>query len=68
MEISSSQPAMNAMASSMAQSQTDAAVGVAVLKKSIDLQKEAVGQLLQALPTPAQALPDGVGTRLNVTA
>lgn len=68
MEIPSSTTGLATLASTMSQGQVEAEVNVAVLKKAIDLQKESVGQLLQALPTPAQSLPDGVGTRLNVTA
>lgn len=55
------------LATNMSQEKTNDAVGVAVLKKAMDVQEQSAMQLVQAIPD-ASALPEGVGTRINVTA
>lgn len=55
------------MASSIANTQTDTAVGVAVLKKALDIQSQNAMQLIQSLPQPTPAsnppnLGNGVDT------
>lgn len=54
------------LATTMAAEKTDAAVGVTVLKKAIDLQASTAAMLLQALP----ALPanPNIGRNINTTA
>jgi hypothetical protein len=57
------------MASSIASAQTDSAVGVAVLKKALDIQSQNAMQLLQALPQPAPASnPPNLGNRVDTFA
>lgn len=68
MEIPSSTVGLTQLATSLSQNKLEGAVGVAVLKKAIDIQEQSSAQLLQSLPTPSQSLPDGVGTRINTTA
>ncbi|NVZ10136.1 YjfB family protein [Allochromatium humboldtianum] len=68
MEIPSSTTGLATLATAMSQTKLEGAVDVAVLKKAIDIQKESVAQLLQNLPTPTAALPDGVGGQINTTA
>lgn len=55
------------LATSMSQEKANDAVGVAVLKKAMDVQEQSAMQLVQSIPD-ASALPEGVGTRINVTA
>ena len=43
------------------------AFSVAVMKKTMDMQKQMAAQLLEALPQQ-RALPDNVGRNINVTA
>ena len=68
MEIPTSTTGLATLATAMSQTKLEGAVDVAVLKKAIDIQKESVAQLLQNLPTPTAALPDGVGGQINTTA
>ena len=68
MEIPTSTTGLATLATAMSQTKLEGAVDVAVLKKAIDIQKESAAQLLQTLPTPAAALPDGVGGQVNTTA
>lgn len=68
MEIPSSTTGLATLATAMSQTKLEGAVDVAVLKKAIDIQKESAAQLLQSLPTPTAALPDGVGGQVNTTA
>ena len=55
------------LATSMSQEKANDAVGVAELKKAMDVQEQSAMQLVQSIPD-ASALPEGVGTRINVTA
>lgn len=55
------------LATSMSQEKTNDAVGVAVLKQAMDIQEQSAMQLVQAIPD-VSALPEGVGTRINVAA
>jgi len=47
-------------------------VGIAVLKKSIDIQSQAAMTLINAIPQPPQqssaSLPPNLGQNINVTA
>lgn len=52
----------------MSKDKLEGEVGVAVLKKAIDLQKESATQLIQALPTPAPAASGSVGSNIDVKA
>ena len=58
------------LATSMAQTQLQQQVGVAVLKKALDTQASGVLALLQALPPaePAANLPAHLGQNINTTA
>jgi hypothetical protein len=57
------------VASSASQSSSAGSVQVSVLKKAIDLQANAVLELLQsAVPPPALASDGNVGTQLNTHA
>jgi hypothetical protein len=44
------------------------AVTIATLKKAMTIQGQAAASLLEALPEPPRALPEGVGGNLDVTA
>lgn len=56
------------LATGMAQERTEQAVGIAVLKKTLDLQASTAAALLDALP-PVQALPAaGPGGNVDTTA
>lgn len=68
MEIPTSTTGLATLATAMSQTKLEGAVDVAVLKKAIDIQKESAAQLIQSLPTPTAALPDGVGGQINTTA
>ena len=68
MEIPTSTTGLATLATAMSQTKLESAVDVAVLKKAIDIQEASAAQLLQSLPTPAAALPDGVGGRIDTTA
>jgi hypothetical protein len=58
------------LSTAMATTQTNAEIGVAVLKKSIDIASNSALELLQALPspTPAANLPSNLGQNINTTA
>ncbi len=58
------------LSTAMATTQTDTDIGVAVLKKSIDIASNSALELLQALPSPAPAsnLPANLGQNINTTA
>lgn len=68
MEIPTSTTGLATLATAMSQTKLASAVDVAVLKKAIDIQQESAAQLLQSLPTPASALPEGGGGRIDTTA
>ena len=51
-----------------AQSDTAEAVGIAVLKKALDLEEFSAITLLQALPQPPLAKEGNVGTNVNTFA
>jgi Putative motility protein len=44
---------------------SNAAVGIAVLKKAIDLQAQGAAQLLQTLPAPPAGNPPHLGNHLD---
>ncbi|HEX7644557.1 MAG TPA: YjfB family protein [Burkholderiaceae bacterium] len=57
------------LSTAMATTQTDTQIGVAVLKKAIDIESSSALALLQALPAPAPAnLPSNLGQNINTTA
>jgi hypothetical protein len=58
------------LSTAMATTQTDQNIGVAVLKKSIDIASNGVLELLSAVPspTPAANLPSNLGQNVNTTA
>ena len=68
MEIPSSTAGLAQLATNLSQNKLEGAVGVAVLKKAIDIQEQSAAQLLDSLPSSTQGLPANVGTQLNVTA
>ena len=68
MDIPTSTTGLATLATAMSQNKLENSVDVAVFKKAVDIQKESLTQLLQNLPTPTAALPDGVGGQINTTA
>lgn len=56
------------MATNMAQEQTNQAVGVAVLKKAMDVQAAGAMALIDALPPVQPNLPANLGQNVNTTA
>lgn len=55
----------------LASTKTDTSLGIAMLNKAQQIQRDAAQQMLQTLQqsvTPTQALPDHLGRRINVTA
>lgn len=56
------------LASALSQAQTGDAVGIAVLKKSIDLQAQGALQLIQAIPQLAANSPPNLGNGVNTFA
>ncbi|QIL44098.1 putative motility protein [Acidovorax sp. HDW3] len=67
MDVSLSNAIMHT-ANALQQSKTADAVQVAVLKKSMDVQKTAAATLLQALPQPPLASSGTLGTQVNTFA
>jgi len=55
------------LATAMAQERTDQAVGVAVLKKALDIQASGAMALIAAIPAP-QSLPPNLGQNVDTTA
>ncbi len=57
------------LATTIANTATSEAVGVAVLKKAVDLQASSAAALLEALPpVTAATLPPHLGQHVNTTA
>jgi hypothetical protein len=57
------------LATNMAASATDQAVGIAVLKKAMDIEASGAATLLQAIPSASAAnLPPHLGQNINTTA
>ena len=56
------------VATSLTQQQTADAVGVLVLKKSMQIQADSATSLIDALPTPSSSLPAHLGQNVNTTA
>ncbi|MCE1249370.1 MAG: YjfB family protein [Comamonadaceae bacterium] len=67
MDVSLSNAIMHT-ATALQQNQTADAVQVAVLKKSMDMQKNTAATLLQALPQPPLASSGTLGTQVNTFA
>ena len=64
MDISS----VGSISSAVSQAQTGDAVGIAVLKKAIDLQAQSALQLIASLPQPATNSPPNLGQGVNTVA
>ena len=64
MDISS----VGSILSATSQAQTGDAVGIAVLKKAIDLQAQSALQLIASLPQPATNSPPNLGQGVNTFA
>jgi len=64
MDISS----VGSISSAVSQAQTGDAVGIAVLKKAIDLQAQSALQLIASLPQPATNSPPNLGQGVNTFA
>ena len=57
------------LATSMASSRTDQAIGIAVLKKALDAETQTATALISALPaSPGASLPSNLGQNINTTA
>ncbi|MES2832750.1 MAG: YjfB family protein [Pseudomonadota bacterium] len=57
------------LATSMSDTGTDQAVGMAVLKKALDSETQTAAALLQALPpVPSTRLPPNLGQNINTKA
>jgi hypothetical protein len=67
MDVSLSNAIMHT-ATALQQNQTADAVQVAVLTKSMDMQKNTAATLLQALPQPPLASSGTLGTQVNTFA
>lgn len=58
-----------ALATNMSSTRTDQAVGIAVLKKALDMQTTSAAILLDALtPATSANLPSNLGQNINTTA
>jgi hypothetical protein len=59
-----------AASTALSQANTSQAISIAVLKKSLDINKESALALINAIPTnsPAQNLPSYLGQNINTTA
>ncbi|MBC7501131.1 MAG: YjfB family protein [Herminiimonas sp.] len=58
-----------ALATDMSSARTEQAVGIAVLKKALDIESASAAVLLDALPpTVSTNLPDNLGRNINTTA
>lgn len=55
-------------ATALSQSRVGEAVGIAVLKRAMDIQSEGALQLLQALPQPTTSNPPNLGNNVNTFA
>ena len=64
MDISS----VGSISAAVSQAQTGDAVGIAVLKKAIDLQAQGALQLIQAIPQLAANSPPNLGNGINTFA
>ncbi|MBS1227624.1 MAG: hypothetical protein H6R17_901 [Proteobacteria bacterium] len=64
MDISS----VGSISAAVSQAQTGDAVGIAVLKKAIDLQAQGALQLIESLPQPATNSPPNLGQGVNTFA
>jgi hypothetical protein len=57
------------LATSMQAASTEQAIGIAVLKKAIDIQAAGAMALLEAIPAaPSANLPPHLGQNINITA
>jgi hypothetical protein len=58
------------LATSIAETGNKQEVGVAVLKRALDIESATATQLIQAVPTaaPVQNLPPHLGSKINTTA
>ncbi|MCG2575744.1 YjfB family protein [Dechloromonas sp. XY25] len=58
---------MGSLSAVLAQTQASDAVGIAVLKKALDIQEQTAMQLIQALPQPSSN-PPNLGNNVDVKA
>lgn len=58
---------MSSLSAVLSQAQASDAVGIAVLKKAMDIQEQTAMQLIQALPQPASN-PPNLGNHVDVRA
>ncbi len=56
------------LATNMAQERTDQELGVAILKKALDIQASSAMALINALPPTPPSLPPNLGQNVNTTA
>ncbi len=56
------------MATALSQERTQQDIGVAVLKKAMDVQAQGAMALIQAIPPAPSNLPANLGQNVNVTA
>ena len=57
------------MATSLAEVQSSQAVGIAVIKKALDMERDGAAALLNAIPPPSSVnLPEHLGQIINTTA
>jgi hypothetical protein len=57
------------MATSLAEVQSSQSVGIAVIKKALDMERDGASALLNAIPPPATVnLPPHLGQNINTTA
>ncbi len=56
------------LATSVAETGLKQEVGMAVLKRSRDIQASAAAQMINSIPSPPQNLPPNLGRNINTTA
>lgn len=67
MDISSA-PGIASLATSMSNAKLEGDVGVAVLKKALDMNEEMATQMVQAIPTPSPSASGSLGSKIDVMA
>lgn len=59
---------VGSISSVLSQAQTGDAIGIAVLRKALDLQAQTATQLIEALPQVAASNPPNLGNTVNTFA
>lgn len=67
MDITSA-PGIASLATSMSNAKLESDVGVAVLKKALDLNAETANQLVQAIPSPTPSASGTLGSTIDIMA